>query len=106
MSTETIASSVVTEPSYPCTCRPGCGQAMGHPRGIEAHGWALACYKRWQRAGEATGATAPRQAARGVGQPRTPAPVTGATSGSPPPRTCPPSWRGAPARTGLRPSWA
>lgn len=78
MSTETIAASPVTALSYPCTCRPGCGQTMATPAG-EAHGWALACYKRWQRAGKPAGGPPPPLP---VGrQPRSPARSPGSERG-------------------------
>lgn len=57
MSTATITTPAVPK-AYPCTCRPGCGQTMATPGG-EAHGWALACYKRWQRAGRPPGGPPP-----------------------------------------------
>ena len=57
------ASSMTTlteTPVYPCTCRPGCPETMDAPAGY-AHGWATACYRRWERAGRpGSGPPAPK----------------------------------------------
>lgn len=60
--------------AYPCTCREGCPHTMGDPAG-EGHGWATACYRRWERAGKPDTGPPPPKPPAAVSRPGTRAAV-------------------------------